>query len=304
MHIPYVAVVGEFNMSFLYKRSIWLLILLFAYNSFSLAKDSEINVSIAISKNILSTFKSWTTDKNCWEVTDYEAKHSNRGAAEIVLICKAFHLGGLNAKLDFYVTPNYTRSLLLAQQKKVHMTGESIWKDQADSSRFYVSPPVLRINEMEKGIYTTKDHPMMKYVQSFEDIRHYRGVTLPNWHHDWGLLRSLTKKVMSAPSSISVHKMIEKNRADFTLAEFSSSMTFELGKVILYPVPNVKVTIKQSRHFIVRKDMENSLKIITALNKGVVKMRSLGKIREIYTKTGFITPKTSDWKELKLTAQP
>ncbi|WP_158971530.1 hypothetical protein [Paraglaciecola sp. L3A3] len=262
----------------------------------SLAKEQPLKISIAIFENILSVFQDWTRNKPCWEVTEFKAEHTNRGAAELIILCKALHLGGLKFEFDIYPTPNYSRSLLLSQQKKVHLQAQTVWLDQTDTERFYVSPALLKKGEIVKGIYTLKNHSIMQYVQKPEELSYFRGVTMPSWHHDWNTIRQLTKNVIAAPSPDSIHKMIEKDRADFTLGEFNQNMSILLGDVYLYPVPNMKIVINQSRHIAVRKDMAHSFEISQAINKGLLKMRASGIINKIYNQTGSRNPEIIDWK--------
>jgi hypothetical protein len=275
-----------------------LLIFLICNNSFA-AKEQPISVSIAISEQNLVVFNTWIAHKNCWDVDKFPADHSNRAAVELVMLCKALQLGGLEFTLDIYHAPNYGRSLLLGKQKKVHLLGESIWKDQADYEHFYVSPPLLKKGEFQKGIYTLKTHPMMKLVHNVDDLINYRGISINSWHHDWDILRHLTKNMFAAPSKSSIHKMIKHDRADFTLGEFNHDMSILMGGVYLYPIPNLKVVVDQSRHFVVRKGMKNSEKIISAFNKGLLEMLAQGTIKRMYMQTGFISSKAENWEILK-----
>lgn len=263
------------------------------------ANEQATTVSIAVSEKMLSVFNEWRSNKKCWDITDFTAAHSNRSAAELVMLCRALYLGGIKFKLDIHQTQNYSQSLLLAQQKKVHIAGETVWKDQADFSRFYISPPMLTIGEVEKGIYTLKTHPMMELVKNAQDLTNYRGITINSWHHDWNILRQLTGNMVRAPSPDSIHKMIKHDQADFTLGEFNHNMSISFGDTYLFPIPNIKIAVNQSRHFIVRKGMNNSEKIISAINKGLLKMRAQGIIRNTYIKTGFISSKATNWKVLR-----
>lgn len=267
------------------------------------AQENPLEISVAVSDEILSIYRSWISDKPCWEINDFKAKHSNRGAAELVMLCKAFHLSGIEFTFRFVPSKNYDKSLLLARHKQAHLSGESVWKSEADPELFYASPPIIRTGEFEKGIFTIKSHAMMLKVNEIKDLKSFRGVTMPSWKHDWRLLRKLTNRLVRANSPMTIHSMIANQQADFTLAEFNRDMRLDLNNVVLYPVPNVKIAIKQSRHFVVRKGMPNSQLVIDAITKGLTQMREQNMIKKIYIDAGFINQEVADWKTLNPSAR-
>lgn len=280
------------------RTGVLFLTVILIFSRVSHSNESSLKISVAVTKEILSIYKNWTATQPCWKVSEFPGKHSNRGAAELIILCKALHLAGTSFEFNFIPTQNYTKAMRLVRQKKAHLNGESVWRSQADLELFYSSPATLRAGEFEKGIYTLKNHPMMDQVRSIKDLKNYRGTTLSSWYQDWHLLRQLTDRLIKARSSLAIHDIINKNRADFTLAEFNRDMRLNLNGVTLYPVPNIKVEIKESRHFIVRRGMENSAEIIAAISKGLTQMRQLKMIKSTYVKTGFINPDVLKWKSL------
>ncbi|MDO6719380.1 hypothetical protein Q4575_08215 [Psychrosphaera sp. 1_MG-2023] len=263
-------------------------------------KAERYTLGIAVSPHILEVFNQWTLKQDCWNVDEFKSKHSSRGAIELVIICKALHLGGLDVRLDFYPSPNYTRSLVLANQRKVHIPGETIWKDEIDESIFYVSKPVIDVGEMKKGIFTLGNHPMLDVVKTKQDLQKYVGISPNKWTHDWQVISKLTPQLLNAPSSTAVHKMIAKGRADFTLGEFNSDMKIGLENVVLVPIPNMYVSLAQSRHFIVRKDVRNSKLIFLALEKGLSILKENKFINKAYTASGFTPAEIANWQDISV----
>ncbi|MDU0354066.1 hypothetical protein RS130_09065 [Paraglaciecola aquimarina] len=199
----------------------------------------------------------------------------------------------------YYIKNSWLQSKHIAgTTKKAYLQGESVWKDQANEALFYLSPAILRKGEFSKGIYTLRDHPMLTSVKSELDLAQYRGITVPTWDQDWYIIRHLTKNLVTAKSQFEIHDKINKGQADFTLSEFNGELSHIFGKVHLSPIPNIKVLIKQTRHFVVRKDMPYSLDIFEALTLGLAKMRRAKMIVNMYQKGGIINPITKHWRAI------
>lgn len=273
---------------------LWLFCLLLAHP----LKAERVNVTIAVSPHIQETYQLWTRQQDCWRVESYSAEHSSRGALELILLCKALYLSGIDFKFEFYPSPNYTRSLYLADRRQVHLPGETIWRDEIDESKYHVTAPMIDVGEMKKGIFTIPGHPLLTSPSTAKDLRNKIGISLKHWHHDWQVLNQLTKLTMSAPSSLAVHKMIGKGRADFTLGEFNPQMEIELEQIKLVPVPNMYVSLQQSRHFIVRKGLRNSERFFHAINAGIAKLKQNGEIKKAYQKAGFYPAIIGSWQDL------
>lgn len=267
-------------------------------------KAERYTIGIAVSPPILEVFNKWTLKQDCWNVDEFKSKHSLRGAIELIIICKAFHLGGLDIILDFYPSPNYSRSLVLANQGKIHIPGETIWKDEIDESLFYVTKALIEIGEMKKGLFTLGEHPMLTQVKTKQDLEKYVGIAPDKWTHDWQVISRLTPQLLNAPSSVAVHKMIAKGRADFTLGEFNTDMKIRLENVVLVPIPNMYVSLQQSRHFIIRKDVRHSKLIFEALEKGLALLKKQNFISQAYAASGFIPADIRNWKDISLLSEP
>ncbi|MCF2949341.1 hypothetical protein L0668_14575 [Paraglaciecola aquimarina] len=286
-----------------------LLFLMFCFPLQCLPYENKvIHIGIVIPEYVLVDFSKWTKSKSCWLVNEFDAKPENRAAVELIILCKALNLGGLNFEFNVLKSVDYNESKLFVQQKKAYIQGESVWKDQANTELFHISPAILRKGEFSKGIYTLQGHPMLKTVKNLQSLQRYRGITVPAWEQDWYMLRQITKNLLTAKSQFEIYDRIKKGRADFTLGEFSSELTMVFGKMYLYPVPDIKIIIAQSRHFAVRKGMPHSTEIFEALSLGIAKMRSTKMIVDLFNRAGIINSTTDHWKiittDLDTTDQP
>lgn len=73
----------------------------------------------------------------------------------------------------------------------------------------------------------------------------------------------------------------------------------------LLPIPEVKVALNDSRHFVVSRGYPQSDEFFTALKNGVVKLRKEDAIVAIYRQAGVIgNPKTKNWRLLNPVAVP
>src|SRR5581483_3840323 len=97
-----------------------------------------------------------------------------------------------------------------------------------------------------------------------------------------------------------VFASVQKQQADFTLAEFSSraDLANELAGVKLVPVPKCKVAIMGSRSWIVSKAAPEADAVHRALVGGTKALRANGTIERAYTESGFFNPRVADWKRL------
>lgn len=255
----------------------------------------RLTMMIAVSPNIQDVYERWTQAKDCWQVDDYASLHSSRGALELILLCKALHQSGLTFAIEFYPSPNYTRSLYLADSGKVHMPGETIWLDEIDATKYFITDAVIDVGEMKKGIFTIPLHPMQTSVNKAEQLKDYIGVIPKRWKQDWAVLSQLTPLHLNAQSSGAIHRMLEKGRADFTLGEFNKQMAISLEGVRLVPVKNLFVSLPQSRHFAIRKELANSDVFIAAINTGLARLKQAGEVEQMYKKAGFYPAQIHNW---------
>ncbi|WP_157964627.1 hypothetical protein [Algibacillus agarilyticus] len=267
------------------------------------ASDDRVDVNVGISKEVNDVFQSWVKDQSCADINDFGTEYSPRAAIELVILCKALEHSDLKFNLNLIISGNYSRSLILASSEHLHTTAETTWRSDTDTKRFYITEPIFVSNQLEKGIFTTPNHPMLTLPvnQLIEKIDQYIGITVNNWDQDWSVINQFTENVIKAPSQSSVHKMLYAKRGDFCLGEFNQYKTFELSGLKLINIPGVKVLFNESRHFVISKSMPNSAEIYTALNQGIKSLREKGLIKQMFTQSGITPADTVFWQVLNKT---
>ena len=91
----------------------------------------------------INNYKKWLGDKKCSDIKSYQNDYATKASIQIMIICKALHLGGIKAKLSFNSMPNYSRSLYEAQKGTIDIPGDSIWQSQIPKNHFYTAPPIF-----------------------------------------------------------------------------------------------------------------------------------------------------------------
>jgi len=276
---------------------VWILVLF----CFSSTNAQAIDITISANQLIYDSYNKWTATTPVQQITNFNNPNANRGTVELVLICQALNAAGLNYNLTVKPYPNYARALMEAEQGKVHISAEVLWDVDINVAKLYKTDAVIRDGEYEKGVYTRADNTPVLGTRNLDQLRQFSAIMPKTWKVDWGTLETMQiSNLQSAARKDQIFKMIANKRADFTLLEFSQAddMSNELDGIKLVPVPNIKVGLKGSRHFVVSRKAPNSEMIFTALNKGIGILRSRGVIRRAYTQSGFFNSKVSSWQKI------
>jgi hypothetical protein len=198
--------------------------------------------------------------------------------------------------------PNYTRSLMQSHIGDIDIPSETIWLTDINQSNFYISDAIISNGEYEVGIFIKPDRVDMFRIQSAQELGKYIAVSSINWTVDWDVLTQFNIKKHSVSNVLSMFKMVENGRVDFTLQDFGVNENFQIKmeEIALMPVPNIKITLKGSRHFVVSKNRKRSKEIYQALTNGLKKLRNKGSIKKAYIESGFFNSIRDDWKILNL----
>ncbi|WP_075186375.1 hypothetical protein [Teredinibacter haidensis] len=266
-------------------------------------------VKVSANKVIYDSYNAWTDKKNCSGIDNFRRTNIHRGVVELLLICKALNIGGLHADLQVKEVPNYSRALVEAKKGNVTMPAETVWKVEIDESAFYVSDPIFEEGSIELGVYALPTNLGIMKVDSLNDLKKYKSISSDRWVVDWETLNAMGVEKNSVPKLDVMFKFIGAGRADFVLSEFSSEEDFsmEMAGVRLVPVPNIKVGLKGTRHFVVSKKSPNAEKVFRALQKGLKKLHSEDVISRAFVESGIVNPRVKNWKRIypeDLIAQP
>jgi hypothetical protein len=265
--------------------------------------QARIHLKIAADSQIVDSFKSWTAVTPWEQITQYSGIYVNRPTLDLVLEIQALKAGGLDFDFELVPTPNYERAKIEVIEGRADLSAETIWDDEIaeKADALAKTDVVLQNGEFEKGVYTLPTNTKLLAISTLEELRQYVGVTVGTWALDVKTMEAMNLKGVERAIKIeNVFLMIQKQRADFTLSEFSASadLSVENSGVKLVPVPNYKVAIAGSRSWVVSKKSPNADAVLAALQKGLKVLRADGRIDRALNESGFLNPKVANWKRL------
>lgn len=261
----------------------------------------NLELKLAAPTEIAESYNQLTERQTCDRVTVPEGEqYVPRGAVELLILCKAFVESGLKPVFQFESSPNYARSVLMVENGVVHLASETIWSEDIDLRNVWASEPVIRDYELEKGLYAPETSRVFESGTETLDFSQYTGVTIRNWHTDWKAIQQITPKTRSVYHFSSIFQQLKIGRADFTIFEFPGSTDLRIvaDGLVLLPIPNVKVQLPGTRHFIVSRKFRNSHEVHALLNSGIESLRRKGEIHEILESYGLYNKAAKNWRVL------
>lgn len=255
-------------------------------------------IKISANRVIYNSFHKLTDEKKCFEVNDFTEMNTHRGVIELILICKALHRGGLSPDIQLKEVPNYSRALVEATKGNVTMPAETAWNVEINQSDFYVTEPIFAKGSIELGIYALPSNKSIMKINSVKELKNYKAVSSDRWVVDWSTLNAMGINVHCVPKLHLMFKFIAAGRADFVLNEFSSKEDFsmKIAGVRLIPVPNIKIALDGSRHFVVSRNAPNAENVFKALQKGLSELRQESAISRAFKESGIVNSRVKDWQ--------
>lgn len=285
------------------RRNAFAAALAIAAGLIGLPAEAKVQLKISANPLVVESFTKWNAETPWAKIDRYAGAHANRPTLDLVLELQALRAGGLDFDFEFVPAPNYERAKMEVMQGSAHLTAETIWDDEiADSAGALLkTDAVIRSGEFEKGVYVLPTNERMLKISSLDELRECVGAVVSTWALDVKTFDGMKLKGVEKTSRPeNVFLMIQKQRADFTLAEFSAlpDMSNENSGVKLVPVPKVKVAISGSRSWVVSRAAPGADEIHAALAKGTKALREEGRIERAYRESGFLNPRIADWKRL------
>lgn len=287
-----------------FKKFHYFFLVFFTFLYSNLAISNQV-VKVATDQTFIDEYLLLTENIPCYQQSNKklaEIASNARGTVNLHLICMAFKEADFNVSFEFIPVFDYVRAVHIVEEGLADITTHTVW-DNLSNDKTYLSAPIFRTNEFELGIYTRKDHLVLHKVNSLNELKKFTAVSQHTWVNDWEVLEKIQPASLRSIKTIhQIFKMIEHERADYTLMPFTNNspeMTHTIANVQLYPVKGVKFTIPHSRHFIVSKESINGKKYFYYLNKGIKKLRAQQRINHLLHSSGLINDLVSNWKVLK-----
>lgn len=273
------------------------IILLYSLPSFSLTN------SIVTQSDIYNDYILFLNGRDPLTIEYFGGKHSRRDVVEMIMILQALKYGGYNKPVEFMLSPTDKRDISLLISGVAVARATSIWSNDVDQHKLYMykSIPVIDLGEFVAGFYTTTNNKDALAARDLSDIQNLKIISSKFWTVDWITLKQLKIKNLyhTARWENMVSTVKDKN-ADILLAPFqpTNDLSFTIDGTKFVPIPNLKIGLMATRHFVVSKKHPDGEKLFKALNIGLKVMKEKGLIKKIYIESGFINPNVKNWKSV------
>jgi methyl-accepting chemotaxis protein len=260
---------------------------------------SAILLRFAATPLVAESFTKWTQQTPVERITDFRTPFANRPTVDFVLQVQALIASGLEFEYELRVSDNTARTAHEVTQGYADLAAETVW--DVEQEGLIGTSPVIRNGDFEKGLYTVPANDRMLKAKSLDDVRAFGGVTVVSWIVDVRTLKGMgVRHIEQVLKFENVIAALGERRADFTLLEFAATddMSVTQRGVRLVPVSGCKVCLPGSRSWAVSKKSPHATVLIDALERGLQRLRSEGRIEHAYRESGFFHPKVVDWKRL------
>lgn len=279
----------------------WLLVVcLILLPIYSQAKQ-PVKLKTALHSGHVPYYEAFVGTRDVLTITDFESSIGYRDIIEIVLLQQAFALGGYPVELEFVVEDYYARALRKVAHHQLDLIANPVWQD--DTFKFenniLVSDAIIEKGQFEAGLYVLPSNKIALKADALTQVQQLTAVSNKNWVVDWRSLEQLQlKRLVSSNQFISMTKMLRLGRVDMMMAPFynSNDLSFKQDGFSFVPIPNIKVALDGSRHFVINKTRADSSMLMNALNEGLAKLKASGTLSKAYQECGFFNRKVSDWQ--------
>lgn len=285
--------------------TIFIVALILAANPFSALAAEKMTIAVATTENAV---KKYGCLPESAKIIPFASKKlppeiRTRCVASLMILKNALKLGGIDAQITFLKTPNVKREEdeLLKGYAVIssHLFNKSSIDHPKYKDKIYISDPVIKDGEFEKGIFCLSGNHKLENVRTIEDLKNAgRPLIGIHWSKECQFLNDLgIQKIVKGPTMDCLFRMIKAGRADWIPLGFHNSKDLSISRsgITLVPVKGIKFALTESRHFIVSREHPDGKKIFDALQKGIRIMRRNGSIKKLLTQGGFYCRATRDW---------
>lgn len=226
-------------------------------------------------------------------------KQANIHLMEVVLLCKALKIGGLNVTFKTVPMPNQERAVRAMSKGEITMFANSVWS-YLKTDQILISRAIMPYGSYEKGIYMAASHPALKRVHSDLSIKELFAVVGTSWQVDRKVLDCFNIQYETVSSYPQMLRMTQTKRVDFILHNFTSyaHLGLEEFETHLVPINGLKFSMPDSLHYFVSAKHPDGANVYAALQHGLNSLNAQGDIVRAYTSIGMYNPKVRHWESL------
>ncbi|WP_041521648.1 hypothetical protein [Gilvimarinus agarilyticus] len=267
------------------------------------ASPPEHPVKIAATTDVIADYQRFVGARDIAAIRFYGGAGARRDVIELVLLQQALQLGGFKQAIAIVREQTYRRTLHQVANGELIGSGALVWRaDTADlRNELFISSAVIEDGEFIVGLYVAPQN-QHALAATPEALRELTAVTSLDWKTDQVTLQALGfKQVHLTNTWVSIVRMLHAQRGDITLAPFQAGDDMQLHSegVTLVPIPNIKVALQGSRHWIVSRQHPSGPAYLAALERGLAQMRRRGTIQRAYRESGFFNTAVAHWPLLR-----
>lgn len=256
-----------------------------------------------IDADVHKDYLSYIGDRDPLSIDSYGGQGSRRDVIEVLLLQQALALGGMEQPLQFRIVRGYLDSLEVLARGDALLRATPVWGVDCDNENFYVSEAVIRQGEFQVGLYTRPNNDLSSITLPLNQLS---AVTNHDLTADLNTLKQLgIAKIFDVERWPTMIAMVATGEADVILAPFQDTAGMEMvvGDTRLMPIPDIKVALADTRHWVVGRNNVNGARVSQALEKGLALQRKSGTIVRAYTESGFFHPSVKSWALLNAQVQ-
>ena len=255
---------------------------------------------VAIPKDVLADYQKFVGKQDVLQIVDFSGDNARRDVVEVVLLQQALRLGGNTDKIEFKTIDSYARILRELESGQVLIAANSIWLADLKplGGGIHISQAVVENGASEAMLYTLPTNAHALKAKTLGDVRQLRAISNQAWTADWLTLSSLKLPYLQSASTwVSMVQMVSFGRADYLLGPFpkTADLSMQAEGVRFVAIPQVKVRLMGSRHFVVSRRHPDGAGVFTAINAGLSHLKAKHVIEKAYTESGFQNPNFKDW---------
>lgn len=258
---------------------------------------------VTIDADVHRDYLSYIGDRDPLAIDSFGGEGSRRDVVEVLLLQQALALGGIKQPLQFRIVGGYLDSLDVLGRGDALLRATPVWSADCDRENYYVSEAVIRQGEFQVGLYTRPNHNLSTLTLP---LSHLSAVTNHDLKADLNTLKQLgISKIFDVESWPTMIAMVATGEADVILAPFQDTEGMEMvvGDTRLLPIPDIKVALSDTRHWVVSRNNLAGNRTYQALEKGLAIQRKNGTIVRAYTEAGFFHPGVKSWALLNSSVQ-
>lgn len=264
-------------------------------------------VSITVHKQVFEEYQEFMAPfgNDPLKVDGVTREFNQRATIDAIILAKALRLGGFDNPLQFIPVSNCRRETEEVSEGRAVMAGQQFNPGTLDvpgyEDAFYMSAPITRYGEFVKGFFCLQSNKRLLSATSAQDINRTTGIIGQHWNNDAAVLKDMgITNIIRAPTIESMVKMVGEGRAEWMPLEFPDNDRLEkdIYSYRFVPVPGIKFSLIESRHFLVSKAHPLGEKTFQALQRGIKELRKQGFIEKALIAAGFFNPRTKAWKTL------